>query len=57
MIGFPDLHADCISDPRQILQLESPDIHHARTAIRGSIHIRGMRATTSPWNEYKKKVS
>ena len=27
----------------------SPDIHHARTAVHGSTHIREMRATTPPY--------
>ena len=51
--GFPfralALHATVFPVQGGFLQLGSPDIHHARTAVRGSTHIRGMRATTPPW--------
>ena len=47
MGGFPfralDLHATAFPVQVRFLQLESPDIHHARTVVRESTHIRGMR--------------
>ena len=45
----PDLHATVFPVQGGFLQLGSLDMHHARTAVRGSTHIRGMRATTPPW--------
>ena len=53
MGGFPfrapDLHATVFPVQGRFLQLGSLDIHHARTAVRGSTLIRGMRAITPPW--------